>query len=123
MPSSVLATIRSADECRRDASATARSSCVPTPTSSLNFTNVPVKFQSVRMRSINFAAGIRVDGAWHVQNVNAYHSRLKSWIHKFRGVATCYLENYLGWFRALDREPAGSQKPAHWLVMALGGVD
>ena len=29
---------------------------------------------------------------------------------------------YLGWFRAMDREPAGSQKPAHWLAMALGGV-
>lgn len=76
----------------------------------------------VEHHAVNLSEGIRVDGAWHVQNVNAYHSRLKSWIHKFRGVATCYLENYLGWFRAMDREPAGSQKPAHWLAMALGGV-
>ncbi|MDO9226281.1 MAG: IS1595 family transposase [Pseudomonadota bacterium] len=74
----------------------------------------------VEHHAVNLSAGIRVDGAWHVQNVNAYHSRLKSWVYKFRGVATCYLENYLGWFRAMDREPPGSTKPAHWLAMALG---
>ena len=76
----------------------------------------------VEHHAVNLSAGIRVDGAWHVQNVNAYHSRLKFWIHKFRGVATCYLASYLGWFRALDRAPAGGLKPAQWLAMALGGV-
>jgi hypothetical protein len=59
--------------------------------------------------------------AWHVQNVNAYHSRLKAWIRKFHGVATRYLKNYLGWFRALERDPTGAPKPAQWLAMALGG--
>lgn len=29
-------------------------------------------------------------------------SRLRSWIRRFRGVATRYLDNYLLWFRALD---------------------
>ena len=76
----------------------------------------------VEHHAVNLSAGIRVDGAWHVQNVNAYHSRLKSWIFKFHGVATCYLENYLGWFRALDRESTGNPKPAQWLAMALGGL-
>lgn len=76
----------------------------------------------VKHHAVNLSAGIRVDGAWHVQNVNAYHSRLKSWIFKFHGVATCYLENYLGWFRALDRESTGNPKPAQWLAMALGGL-
>ena len=76
----------------------------------------------VEHHAVNLSAGIRVDGAWHVQNVNAYHSRLKSWIFKFHGVATCYLENYLGWFRALDREPTGNLKPAQWLAMALGSL-
>lgn len=75
----------------------------------------------VEHHAVNLSAGIRVDGAWHVQNVNAYHSRLKTWIRKFHGVATCYLKNYLGWFRALDRDPAGGPKPAQWLAMALGG--
>ena len=68
------------------------------------------------------SAGIHVDGAWHVQNVNAYHSRLKNWIRRFRGVTTCYLPKYLGWFRALDRESVSGSKPAQWLAMALGGV-
>src|SRR3954451_2155836 len=44
---------------------------------------------------VNLAAGIRVrDGAFHVQNVNAYHGRLKGWMGRFNGVATRYLPNY-----------------------------
>ena len=78
----------------------------------------------VEHHAVNLSSGIRVDGAWHVQNVNAYHSRLKCWIYKFRGVATCYLANYLGWFRALDRDRdnGSGPKPAQWLAMALGGT-
>ena len=41
---------------------------------------------------------------YHIQNVNAYDSRLKSWMQHFHGVATKYLESYLGWMRLLDRE-------------------
>ncbi len=41
---------------------------------------------------------------YHIQNVNAYDSRLKSWMNHFNGVATKYLESYLGWMRLLDRE-------------------
>lgn len=74
----------------------------------------------IEHHAVNLSAGIRVDGAWHIQNVNAYHSRLKAWVYKFRGVATCYLANYLGWFRAIDRNSAGEPKPAQWLAMALG---
>ena len=29
--------------------------------------------------AINLSSGIRVNGAIHIQNVNAYHSRLKLW--------------------------------------------
>ena len=76
----------------------------------------------IEHHAVNLSAGIRVDGAWHIQNVNAYHSRLKAWVYKFRGVATCYLANYLGWFRAIDREAAGAPKPAQWLAMALGSA-
>ena len=52
--------------------------------------------------SVNLSAGVRVKGAYHVQNVNAYHSRLHQWLDRFHGVATHYLPNYLGWRRALD---------------------
>ena len=75
----------------------------------------------VEHHAINVSAGIRVDGPWHIQNVNAYHSRLKAWVAKFRGVATCYLSNYLGWFRAIDRARGNILKPAQWLAMAVGG--
>lgn len=51
---------------------------------------------------VNLSRGVRVKGAFHVQNVNAYHSRLRQWLHRFHGVATRYLPNYLGWRRALD---------------------
>jgi len=53
--------------------------------------------------ALNTLRGERKRGAWHVQNVNAHHSRLKGWIARFNGVATSYLPNYLGWFRALER--------------------
>ena len=44
-----------------------------------------------------------VDNAFHIQNVNAYDSRLKRWMMRFHGVETIYLPNYLGWRRCLER--------------------
>jgi transposase-like protein len=74
----------------------------------------------VEHHAVNVSAGIRKDGPWHIQNVNAYHSRLKGWIAKFRGVATCYLNNYLGWFRVIESRSNNAPTPAQWLAMALG---
>jgi transposase-like protein len=55
----------------------------------------------------------------HINNVNAYHGRLKEWMRRFHGVATKNLPNYLGWRRAL--EALGPQgKPADWLLGAAG---
>ena len=70
--------------------------------------------------AVNLRAGERVRGPWHIQNVNAYHGRLKSWLARFQGVATSYLENYLGWFRALDRTSKNRQKSAPMLALAVG---
>jgi len=53
-------------------------------------------------QAVNLRVGIRVSGAVHVQNVNAYHSRLRQWLAPFHGVATRYLPNYLGWRWILD---------------------
>jgi transposase-like protein len=39
---------------------------------------------------------------FHINNVNAYHSRLKEWLRRFHGVATKNLPNYLGWRRTLE---------------------
>ena len=74
----------------------------------------------VEHHSVNLSAGVRVDGPWHVQNVNAYHGRLKQWMRRFNGVATSYLGSYLGWFRALDRSAKTSPQPAHLLALAIG---
>ena len=59
------------------------------------------------------------EGALHIQNVNAYHGRLKNWMARFHGVATKYLVNYLGWRRMLERYRQ-SILPAHCLQEALG---
>ena len=74
----------------------------------------------IEHHALNMTAGPRVRGAWHIQNVNAYHSRLKGWIRRFRGVATSYLHHYLGWFRAVDRCAPGHLPPAQLLNLSLG---
>ena len=53
--------------------------------------------------SVNVTAGQQVcQQIFHVQQVNAYDSRLKQWIRRFNGVATHYLPNYLGWRRLIE---------------------
>jgi len=56
--------------------------------------------------TVNLRAGVRArrpgNLAIHVQNVNAYHQRFKTWLQGFRGVASRYLPSYLGWRWALD---------------------
>jgi transposase-like protein len=71
-------------------------------------------------RPVNLAGGIRViAGVYHVQNVNAYGSRLKTWMRRFNGVATCHLANYLGWRRYLDRNNHTPSRTA-FLSASLG---
>jgi hypothetical protein len=55
----------------------------------------------------------------HLNNVNAYHGRLKECLRRFHGVATKNLPNYLGWRRAL--EAWGDQAtPQNWFLGAIG---
>lgn len=77
------------------------------------------KATGILHRAVNVQQGIRVDGAFHIQNVNAYDSRLKGWMQRFHGVATQYLESYLGWRRMLERYQK-SISPTHCLQEALG---
>jgi hypothetical protein len=51
--------------------------------------------------------------------VNPYHSRLRGWLQPFRGVASRYLGNYLGWRWALD---GGRVKTPEALLRAALGV-
>ncbi|NQY65994.1 MAG: IS1595 family transposase, partial [Alteromonadaceae bacterium] len=39
---------------------------------------------------------------YHIQNVNNYMSRLRTWMARFHGVGTAYLANYLGWMRMME---------------------
>jgi transposase-like protein len=68
--------------------------------------------------AVNVSAGIRTRGALHIQNVNAYHSRMRAWLAGFRGVASRYLPNYFGWRWALDGQRIAS--PSAFLRAALG---
>lgn len=74
----------------------------------------------VEHHALNISKGPRVQGAWHIQNANAYHGRLKGWMRRFKGVASSYLASYLGWFRALDRSSQAPRQPAPFLAMAVG---
>jgi transposase-like protein len=67
--------------------------------------------------AVNTKAGGRARGAIHVQNVNAWHSRFKTWLVRFRGVASRYLINYSGWQRVLDARRLTT--PAHLLCAAV----
>jgi hypothetical protein len=77
------------------------------------------KAMAIVHESVNLSAGIRVRQAFHVQNVNAYHSRLKAWIERFHGVGTYYLPNYLGWHRLLDGH-AETLTPSKLIRVSLG---
>lgn len=63
--------------------------------------------------------GERVRGVYHIQNVNSYCSRLKAWMARFKGVATAYLDTYLGWFRLADA--GGDTFTAHGMLAAAQG--
>jgi hypothetical protein len=70
----------------------------------------------VMHETVNVKAGVCARGAIHLQNVNAWHSRFKSWLVRFRGVASRYLINYSGWQRVLDARCLTT--PAHLLCAA-----
>jgi transposase-like protein len=67
--------------------------------------------------AVDTKTGGRARGAIHLQNVNAWHSRFKSWLVRFRGVASRYLINYSGWQRVLDARRLTT--PAHLLRVAV----
>lgn len=54
------------------------------------------------IKQLNTKRKVYKDGIFHIQHVNGYHSRLKGWMQRFRGVATSYLDHYLAWFRLLE---------------------
>lgn len=57
---------------------------------------------------------------FHLNNVNAYHGRLKEWLRRFHGVATKNLPNYLGWRRTL--EALGQQITPQAVILGAIGL-
>ena len=74
----------------------------------------------IEHHALNTRRGEHTRGAWHIENVNAYRSRFKQWMRRFNGVATSYLPDYLGWFRALDRNAQAGAEPASMPALAVG---
>lgn len=56
---------------------------------------------------------------WHINNVNAYHGRLKEWMRRFHGVATANLPSYLSWRRTIEAFGT-SHSPTAWIMAAAG---
>jgi ISXO2-like transposase domain len=74
-------------------------------------------------QAMNIKADIRVkERLFHIQNVNAYDSRLKGWMQRFKGVATRYLDSYLGWRWFYERHKENACNPKSWLIEAMGAV-
>ena len=64
---------------------------------------VIARLTGIKHEPVNTAAGEHVrQRVFHIQNVNAYDSRLKGWMARFNGVATKYLPSYLGWRRMIE---------------------
>ena len=43
----------------------------------------------------------RIKNTYHIQNIDAYKKILKNWLKRFHGVASKYLDHYLGWCNEL----------------------
>jgi transposase-like protein len=74
--------------------------------------------EGISHEAVNLSQGQRVKGAYHIQNVNAYHSRFKLWLGRFHGVATDYLPHYLGWRRVFEQH---HNPTPQWLLNAALG--
>lgn len=59
----------------------------------------------------------RGNGVFHIQTLNNYIARLRSWMGRFYGVGTDYLSNYLGWFRVVNQHRLESSRA--WLSEAM----
>ena len=57
---------------------------------------------------------------YDINNVNAYHGRLKEWLRRFHGVATKNLATYLSWRRTM--EALGAAVTAEVWIMGAAGI-
>ena len=53
-----------------------------------------------------------VKGIYHIQHMNAYHSNLKNFLSRFKGISSKYLNNYLVWNNEIERRAVGLAEKA-----------
>jgi hypothetical protein len=59
---------------------------------------------------------------FYIQNDNAYDSRLKGLMQRVNGVATQYLDSYLGGRRSCERNKENACNQKSWLIEAMRAV-
>lgn len=55
--------------------------------------------KSLGCKLTQIPSGSHTKDTYNLAIINQYHSELKTWFKRFRGVSTKHLENYLMWFR------------------------
>ena len=63
-----------------------------------------------------------VKGIYHIQHLNAYHSRLKAFLASFRGVSTKYLNNYLTWNNVMGAARSLAEKASTLMDIAVSAL-
>ncbi|PSU31748.1 IS1595 family transposase [Photobacterium lutimaris] len=58
-----------------------------------------------------------IEGIYHIQTLNNFMMRWKSWMVRFKGVGTAYLEHYIAWFRFMEQKKA--TKTCCWIQEAF----
>ena len=76
------------------------------------------KSLEIRHEALNLSAGERKRGVFNISKVNNRHSLFKDFLHRFRGVSTRYLGNFLRWF---ERYVLLKLPPRSYLVITIMG--
>lgn len=64
---------------------------------------INVRFANANgLELIQLKTGKSKKGIYHIQHINSYHSKLKCFMDRFKGVSTKYLNNYLIWHNFVD---------------------
>ena len=74
------------------------------------------KSLGIKHEALNLSAGERKRGAFNISRVNNRHSLFKDFLHRFRGVSSKYLGNYLRWF---ERYTLQKSSPGSYLAIAI----
>ena len=64
------------------------------------------------LRLVQIKGGKSVKGIFHIQHLNAYHTKLKDFVASFKGVSSKYLNNYLVWNNAVEHKGGSLREKA-----------